>query len=198
MPCEVRRIALAAVAVLAALLGGCATQTAGHPRAGAPPATAGHHSTPSVASPASSPAPPAPVRRVVTPCTANRQRKWVFVSIRRQHMWMCARHRIAYDTPITSGMVGQYTNTPTGRFVIQGRTRNTWLTLIDGSSYAVKYWIPFDGPLFGFHDSSWQHFAYGSPKYRTHGSHGCVHMPLPAIRFLYRWGDTGTPVRITR
>ena len=53
-------------------------------------------------------------------------------------------------------------------------------------------------PLFGFHDSSWQHFPYGSAKYRTHGSHGCVHMPLHAIAFLYRWGDTGTPVRIKR
>jgi len=109
---------------------------------------------------------------------------------------MCARHKVAYETPITSGMVGQYTNTPTGRFVIQGRTRNTWLTLIDGSSYAVKYWIPFDGPLFGFHDSSWQHFPYGSDRYKTDGSHGCVHVPLAAIRFLYRWADIGTAVRI--
>ena len=43
------------------------------------------------------------------------------------------------------------------------------LTLITGEQYTVKYWIPFDAPLFGFHDSSWQKFPYGSPKYRTHG-----------------------------
>jgi hypothetical protein len=187
--------AVAAAAALAVLLGGCATRTSGRPQAApAPPTTPVATHVPSVAPVA----PVAPVHRVVTPCTRNHKPKWVFVSIRRQHMWMCAGRKVAYETPITSGMVGQYTNTPTGRFVIQGRTRNTWLTLIDGSSYAVKYWIPFDGPLFGFHDSSWQHFAYGSPKYRTQGSHGCVHMPLAAIRFLYRWGDTGTPVRIRR
>ena len=37
---------------------------------------------------------------------------------------------------------------------------------------------------------------YGSPKYRTKGSHGCVHMPLPAMRFLYTWAEVGTTVRI--
>jgi lipoprotein-anchoring transpeptidase ErfK/SrfK len=60
----------------------------------------------------------------------------------------------------------------------------------------VKYWIPFQGPLFGFHDSPWQRFPYGGPEYRTQGSHGCIHVPLSAIRFLYRWASVGTPVRI--
>jgi hypothetical protein len=145
------------------------------------------------AAPASTASSARPVR---TPCSANREAKYVFVSIRRQHLWMCARHRVVRDSPITSGVVGEYTSTPTGRFEIQDRVRNTWLTLIDGSSYQVKYWIPFQGPLFGFHDSSWQRFPYGSPRYRTQGSHGCVHMPLAAIRFLYRWADIGTTVRI--
>jgi lipoprotein-anchoring transpeptidase ErfK/SrfK len=133
---------------------------------------------------------------VSTPCTANPRARWVFVSLRRQHLWMCARHRVVKDTAITSGMTGQYTETPSGDYRIQGRSRNTSLTLNTGATYAVKYWIPFDAPLFGFHDSSWQDFPYGSAKYKTAGSHGCVHMPLAAIRFLYDWADIGTPVRI--
>ena len=84
-------------------------------------------------------------------------------------------------------MVGQWTNTPTGNYVVQGRNTNTVLTLNTGAQYNVRYWIPFDAPLFGFHDSSWQHFPYGSPKYKTQGSHGCIHMPLKAMRFLYNW-----------
>jgi lipoprotein-anchoring transpeptidase ErfK/SrfK len=131
-----------------------------------------------------------------TPCTSNRRDRLVFVSIRRQQMWMCAKHRVAYSTPITSGMVGQYTGTPTGTYRVQGLNRNTTLTLNTGATYPVKYWIPFDAPLFGFHDSAWQRFPYGSPRYRTQGSHGCVHMPLAAIRFLYGWADIGTTVRI--
>jgi hypothetical protein len=138
------------------------------------------------------------VRPVVTPCTANRRPQWVFVSLKRQHMWLCEKNRVAEQTPITSGMTGPDTETPTGRYRIQGLNRNSVLTLNTGATYPVKFWIPFDAPLFGFHDSSWQHFPYGSERYRTDGSHGCVHVPLTAIRFLYRWAEIGTPVTIRR
>jgi len=201
MRSRARFVASCAVA-LGVLLTGCAGGTQGVPGgAQPPPSLAPPRVDTPLASPAAATTPvvsPVPRRPVVTPCTKNRLRKYVFVSIRRQQMWMCARNHVALQTPITTGRASRYTNTPTGRFTIQGRMRNTTLTPIDGSSYAVKYWIPFQGSEFGFHDSSWQHFPYGSAKYRTHGSHGCVHMPLHAIAFLYRWGDTGTPVRIKR
>jgi lipoprotein-anchoring transpeptidase ErfK/SrfK len=132
----------------------------------------------------------------VNHCAHNAAAQKVLVSIRKQHLWMCARHRTVYDTPVTTGMAGPWTSTPTGRYRIQGRTRNTVLTLNTGQTFPVKYWIPFDAPLYGFHDSSWQHFPYGSQKYRTNGSHGCVHMPLEAIAFLYRWVARPTAVRI--
>ncbi len=109
---------------------------------------------------------------------------------------MCAHHHLAYDSAITSGIVGEYTSTPTGDYAVQALDRNTLLTLNTGEQFTVKYWIPFDAPLFGFHDSSWQTFAYGSRKYRHHGSHGCVHMPLRAIAFLYHWVNVGARVHI--
>jgi len=111
-------------------------------------------------------------------------------------MWLCERGRVAKDVPITSGMVGRDTETPTGRYRIQGLDRDTTLTLSTGATYPVKYWIPFDAPLFGFHDSPWQDFPYGSAKYKAGGSHGCIHVPLAAIRFLYRWAHIGTPLTI--
>jgi lipoprotein-anchoring transpeptidase ErfK/SrfK len=141
--------------------------------------------------PTSRPAAPPP-----TPCTPNRRAQWIFVDLSRQHMWMCERSRVARDTAVTTGMRGPDTETPTGNYRIQGLNRNSVLTLANGQTYPVKYWIPFDAPLFGFHDSSWQRFAYGSPRYETAGSHGCVHMPLPAIRFLYGWAQIGTRVTI--
>lgn len=110
---------------------------------------------------------------------------------------MCQGPRVVRSTAITSGIPGVNTHTPKGTFHVQALTRDTTLTLISGQTYAVKYWIPFDGPLFGFHDSSWQDMPYGSPKYKTAGSHGCVHVPLAAIRFLYDWVRVGTAVRIT-
>jgi L,D-transpeptidase-like protein len=190
------------VLVSAALVAGCSTTMSGVTAGGRSSIPAGSPieptTTPSTSG--SSPAAPAtithPVKPATTPCTTNTRSRWVFVSLRRQHMWMCARHRVVKDSAITTGMLGQYTETPTGTYRIQGRNRNTTLTLNTGATYAVKYWIPFDGPLFGFHDSSWQNFPYGSARYKTAGSHGCVHMPLAAIRFLYDWADVGTPVRI--
>jgi lipoprotein-anchoring transpeptidase ErfK/SrfK len=88
--------------------------------------------------------------------------------------------------------------TPTGWFAIEGRARAATLTPAGGHSYHVRYWIPFSGTEYGFHDASWQRFALGSARYRAHGSHGCVHMSLRALRFLYRWGTTGTAVHILR
>ena len=111
-------------------------------------------------------------------------------------MWLCAHSRTVYSNAITSGMLGPDTKTPTGHFHIQGLNTDSVLTLNTGATYDVKYWIPFDAPLFGFHDSSWQDFPYGSPQYRTDGSHGCIHMPLAAIRFFYHWARIGTPLRI--
>jgi lipoprotein-anchoring transpeptidase ErfK/SrfK len=196
-------LVLGAVLVGAAVLAACGAatrQTAPAPKpatdlvAAATPSAAARVATApaSVAAAATPSSPP-----TFNPCTTNARSRLVYVSLRRQHLWMCDKHRVAYSTAITSGMAGADTRTPTGSFHIQGRNRNSVLTLNTGATYNVKYWIPFEAPLFGFHDSSWQRFPYGSPKYRTDGSHGCVHMPLIAIRFLYNWSDIGTAVRIT-
>jgi predicted small lipoprotein YifL len=138
--------------------------------------------------------PPAPVW---TPCRNNTAAQLVYVSIASQHLWMCARTAQVRDTPVTTGMVGEYTNTPTGSYHIQSKQTDQTLTLNTGAQYQVQYWIPFDAPLFGFHDSSWQSFPYGSQQYRTSGSHGCIHLPLTAIAFLYGWADVGASVVIT-
>lgn len=121
----------------------------------------------------------------------------MLVSVREQHLWLCTGSRQVYDTAVTTGAVGlPYDATPTGAFTIQDRQRDRVLTLVDGSQYTVKYWIPFDAPLYGFHDSPWQRMPYGSPGYRTRGSHGCVHLPGAAMRHLYGWVHVGASVRI--
>jgi lipoprotein-anchoring transpeptidase ErfK/SrfK len=204
---EVRTVAkwLGAVALLAAALAaGCATGHVAHQAtndgakaaANSPVADSTLHSGPgapgtSRQAPESPAAAPAPNR-----CAHNHARRLVLVSITAQHAWLCARSRTVYSTAVTTGMSGADTRTPTGKYTIEGRNKNSVLTLSNGDQYDVKYWIPFDAPLFGFHDSSWQHFPYGSAKYKTDGSHGCVHMPLAAMKFLYDWARIGTNVDI--
>jgi lipoprotein-anchoring transpeptidase ErfK/SrfK len=151
---------------------------------------------------ATTPVPPAAVQPIPKPkpkpnaCAGNTAPQLVLVSVAKQRAWMCARSRTVYSSAVTTGMVGPDTSTPTGTYQIQARSTDTTLTLNTGAAYAVKYWIPFDAPLFGFHDSSWQSFPYGSARYRSEGSHGCIHMPLAAMKFLYGWGQVGATVTI--
>jgi lipoprotein-anchoring transpeptidase ErfK/SrfK len=190
-----------------ALLSACSSATDGSLVRTASPAGAAAVAAPQVESTIpSTPAPSTSVVPVVPKpkpkpkpknfCAANTAAQKVIVNVRRQHAWMCAKHTDVFDTGITTGMVGEWTSTPTGNYQIQGRDTNTVLTLNTGAQYDVKYWIPFDAPLFGFHDSSWQQFPYGSAKYKTQGSHGCIHMPLKAMKFLYNWAAEPTDVHI--
>jgi lipoprotein-anchoring transpeptidase ErfK/SrfK len=131
------------------------------------------------------------------PCAGNDQAQFIRVSISDQHAWLCARERLVYDTAVTTGMTrSKDTRTPTGSYRIQSRNTDTTLDPGTGEAFPVKYWIPFDAPAFGFHDSAWQKFPYGSERYHTQGSHGCVHMPLVAMKFLYDWVRVGATVHI--
>lgn len=191
-----KRVAVLGV-LAAAVLAGCSADVASH------------RTSPSRTMPTGAPAEVAAAPRVSTPppvpkpkpkpnaCAGNTASQLVLVSVAKQHVWMCSATRLQYDAPVTTGAVDlPYDSTPTGTYEIQGKTTDTTLTLLSGDTYAVNYWIPFDGPLFGFHDSSWQNFPYGSARYRTEGSHGCIHTPLAAMKFLYDWAKIGATVTI--
>jgi lipoprotein-anchoring transpeptidase ErfK/SrfK len=133
-----------------------------------------------------------------SPCVHSRQAQLVVVSIKRQHEWACAHGRTVMRTPVTTGATSRPGDaTPRGTFAVQGLDRDTVLSISTGARYRVKYWIPFHLGVWGFHDASWQAMPFGSKHYVTRGSHGCVHMPLAAIRWLFHWVRYGTLVRIT-
>lgn len=159
-----------------------------------PAATTTTHLSPP---PESTQAPPAHGAEAPGPCVHNRQPKLVVVNIQRQHLWACAGRRTALSTPVTTGATARGDGTPRGHFAVLGRDRNSTLTTSSGSSYRVRFWIPFRLGVWGFHDASWQRIPFGSPKYKTQGSHGCVHMPLAAVRWLFRWVRYGTHVRVS-
>lgn len=129
-----------------------------------------------------------------TPCTENTGGPLILVSIKLQRAWMCQARTQVYSTLVTTGAVNVGDGTPIGTWHIQDKQRDRYLV---GPGYRdfVKYWMPFDGD-FGFHDASWQTMPYGSPGYRANGSHGCIHLPLPAMRWFYNWADTSTTVTI--
>jgi hypothetical protein len=133
--------------------------------------------------------------RVGNACPAGGRGQRVTIDLSRQFAWLCAGSRQVLTTAITSGASALGNATPTGTWAVQAKQRERYLYPAAGGAYYVHYWIPYDG-AYGMHDSSWQDFPYGSPLYRTRGSHGCVHFPLAAIRWMYGWLRVGTAVRI--
>ena len=129
-----------------------------------------------------------------THCLGNTAPTLVLVSIGVQHAWMCQRGMQVYDTAVTTGASSHGDATPTGSWLVQAKQTDRYLT---GPGYRefVHYWMPFNGD-FGLHDAPWQTMHFGSPGYRIRGSNGCVHLPGPAMSWLYRWAQVGTTVTV--
>lgn len=136
-----------------------------------------------------------------TNCSNNASGKLLLVSISQQHVWACDGTSLASQSAVTTGASG-LTNvddaTPTGTWHIYSKQTNRHLTGCDVNGCwndPVAYWMPFDDQV-GFHDASWQTFPFGSNLYTTQGSHGCVHLPLDFITWVYGWAPVGTTVTV--
>jgi hypothetical protein len=203
-----RSIGIAGGALLLASLIGCssgtllsekAAQTSTPSASIAPTPTATPTPTPAAVAPKPKPVAAAPTSPI---CAANpRGVKHIYVSISQQHLWACAGQALALNTAVTTGasaLTNVHDATPQGTFRIYGKVRNTILRGHDANGSwrdPVAYWVPFHG-AYGFHDASWQKFPFGSPLYRTQGSHGCVHVPVGVLGVLYNWAPIGTLVTI--
>ncbi|MEO9140445.1 MAG: L,D-transpeptidase [Jatrophihabitans sp.] len=117
------------------------------------------------------------------------------VGIGGQVARMCNGGQQIRVTPITSGASAYGDGTPLGTWNVYAKQRNTTLYPSSGGAYPVKYWVPYNG-AYGVHDSSWQHFPYGSSLYTTRGSHGCTHVPAQAMSWFFQWVRIGTTVTI--
>lgn len=132
----------------------------------------------------------------VSACAKNHSAKRVIVSIAKQRLWLCAKTKLAFTSAITSGAVGNVT--PKGHYAIQRRAMNAVLSPAAGGHYPVKYWVPFIGNSYGFHNAPWQTVPFGDPAAtRYGGSHGCIRMPLDSVAHLYNWVRVGTPVDVS-
>lgn len=140
------------------------------------------------------PAPAQPSRPRVDACAGNSEPQLILVSIGKQRAWMCERGRQVKTTAVTTGKVADDSATPTGSWQISGKETDRYLNGPDYSDF-VHYWLPFYGD-FGFHDATWQTMPFGSPRYRTQGSHGCVHLPSRAMAWLYSWVQIGATATV--
>ena len=140
------------------------------------------------------PAPSRSPRPRVDVCAGNTEPQLILVSIGKQRAWMCERGRQVKTSAVTTGKVADDSSTPTGTWEITGKETDRYL---NGPGYSdfVHYWLPFYGD-FGFHDATWQTMPFGSPGYRTQGSHGCIHLPTPMMAWLYQWVQIGATATV--
>lgn len=143
---------------------------------------------------------PTPGAQPSSECTGNATGKTVFVSITDQHMWACDGTAMVKQSAATTGASdapnGVDDGTPVGTWHIYEKFRNLHLKGSDKNGPwddYVQYWMPFDTAV-GFHDASWQTFPFGTPQYKTDGSHGCVQLPVSTAAWLYGWAPVGTKV----
>lgn len=129
-----------------------------------------------------------------TACAGNTVAQRIVVSIAAQHAWACAGTALQLSTPVTTGVPVPDRETRLGTWAIQFKETDRDLV---GPGYTehVDYWMPYDGD-FGLHDAAFQTFAFGTAGWKTDGSHGCVHFPLDAMAWVYRWAAVGAEVTI--
>jgi len=180
-------------AVVAAVGGTAAWHQAGQPAGAEPASTPVAVSTITVPQPPTSvPAHPDAADAVPVDRCRSTVSRAVIVDLSEQHLWLCRAGVTVDSSAVTTGR--DRSPTPTGRWTVYAKQTDRWLA---GTGYSrqVERWMPFHGGI-GFHDSAWQRMPYGSESYHRRGSHGCVHVPGPMMKRLYRWADVGTPVRV--
>ena len=93
---------------------------------------------------------------------------------------------------MTTGASRHGDQTPLGSWRLQGKQTNRYLV---GPGYRdfVHFWMPFNGD-FGLHDAPWQRMPFGSKAYHQRGSHGCVHVPIKVMAWLYAWSRVASTV----
>ena len=125
-----------------------------------------------------------------TACVGNTVARHLVVSISAQHAWACEAGTVVLTTPVTTGVPVPDRETRPGTWTVQAKQTDRDLV---GPGYTehVDYWIPYDGD-FGLHDALFQTFAFGTDGWRTDGSHGCVHVPLDAMAWIYGWAQVDT------
>ncbi len=148
------------------------------------------------------------VKKVAEPsvCVGNALDKKVFVSVGKRHLWACEKSTQVYDSAVITGMEFLAADlTPRGTYTVYGRQVNQTLRGSDSTGSwndFVYYWMPFldnQYGTYGFHDATWRadsDFGNIDPNTKE-ASHGCVEMPLTAMKWLYNWAPIGTTLTVT-
>jgi hypothetical protein len=123
--------------------------------------------------------------------------KYIDINLSSQLMTACEKGGVnCRQWSVTTGKNG--TATPTGTFLILGRSASFYMT---GGTPGIDYykvWVDhavwFTSAGHAIHDAAWRNGSFGGQDYTWNGSHGCINSPDEAAIFVYNWAPVGTPV----
>ncbi len=116
---------------------------------------------------------------------------YVEVDLTNQHLYMFVEGNLVVETDVVTGKPDGTHDTPQGTYKLKYKQLDATLNG-PGYSTPVAYWMPFNGDI-GLHDATWQP-RFGTDRYITGGSHGCVNLPLDAAKSIYEYAVVGMPV----
>lgn len=123
---------------------------------------------------------------------------FVEIDMTKQHMWFIKNGNVVLESDCVTGLPIPDRITPGGTYYVYFMQRNRVLRgqiQADGKpeyETPVAYWMAFNGGI-GLHDATWQS-SFGGDRYKTHGSHGCINLPLNVAASLYSQLKVNIPV----
>lgn len=132
--------------------------------------------------------------------------KRITINVGRERLRAWEGNKVVLVTPVTTG--DHLLPTPTGNFTVFAKFSP--YTMVSPWPRGDFRWYPPSRMSFAMefargyfiHDAPWRS-AYGpgtnsgsQPGTNFGGTHGCVNVPYNAMRFLYYWAPSGTPVHI--
>ena len=185
----------AALLVLAALMGACGLPTAWKPPASTSPAVGLFD--PYAPSPTPTPTPaPSPTPNHEGPV------RLITIVLSAQHLTAYEDSKVIVSTDVATGRPDLAT--PTGDFHVMAKYSpflfvSPWPR--GDPNYYDPTWVswamPFAPGGYFMHDASWQR-NWGPGADVRSGSHGCVNVPVSAMKALYQWARVGDEVIVSR
>ena len=128
-------------------------------------------------------------------------RKLITISINDQQLVAYENGKPVLETPVTTGRVPDLATDVGPMKVLKKdspwKMHSPWPkgspNWYPDAVVQMVVWFTATGE--GMHDASWQTLPYG-PGSETgpDASHGCVHVPYDAVKFIFGWSDIGQPV----
>ena len=126
--------------------------------------------------------------------------KAIIISYSGQHLWAYEGGKLVQETAVTTGRPALPTDLGAMKVLRKDSPWKMHSPWPKGSPYyypdaMVQMVVWFTNTGEGLHDASWQQCCWGpGSQYTGFASHGCIHLPNSAERFIYNWSQVGVPV----